>query len=242
MKLILSLVTALLVSGAAIAAAPEEDVAQYIAIFSGDTNRHNAAVESLAWKGISDPRVYDVIERRILDEAQNARFNKEGKNRVARYIRALGFSGQSKYMATINKFASDRAYDRHAATAMKELPLYEMWNPVISDRSSFDQKYSDDVNRILNMLRSSDMQLKRIGAKRVYFAEKDDVLLERLAKELQANYQSVENSEIEVDTVSWMVKALGSARNSKYRPLIEEVAAQARSRKVAKYAKQALEL
>jgi hypothetical protein len=242
MKLILSLLVAFLVSSVAVAATPEEDVAHYIAIFNGDTSRHNAAVESLAWKGISDPQMYDVIERRLLDEGQIIKPNKDEKNRVARYIRALGFSGQSKYTSTINKFLSNRTYERYAATALKEMSLYEAWNPVISNRSTFDQNYPDDVSRVLNMLRASDMQLKRIGAKRVYFAEKDAILLDRLAKELRANYQNVEDNEIEVDTVSWMVKALGSARNPSYRPLIEEVATKARSRKVAKYAKQALEL
>lgn len=103
-----------------------------------------------------------------------------------------------------------------------------MWNPVILARSIFDQKYSGDGNRVRNMLRT-----KRIGAKHICFAEEDDVFLERLAKNGKPNCQSVENSEIEVDTVSWVGKALGSRRNPDYHSLIDDVAARARNGKAS---------
>ena len=240
MRVVLSLLAAFLVSNTAFGATPDEDAARYAAIFSGETSRHNDSVEELAWMGISDPRVYDVIEQRLLREAQAARNDKDEKNRVARYIRALGFSGQSKYIATISKFSADKVYERYANTALEDMPRYQAWNPVISNRSTFDAKYPDDVNRILNMLRSSDMRLKKIGAKRIYFAHRDDVLLEALAKELQANYQRRDNDDV-VDSVSWLVKALGNAKNPKYRPLIQEVAGKAGESKVVQYAKKALE-
>jgi hypothetical protein len=240
MRFILPLLAALLVSNAAFAATPDEDAARYAAIFSGETSRHNDSVEELAWMGISDPRVYDVIEQRVLREAQAARGDKDEKNRVARYIRALGFSGQPKYLQTIGKFSSDKVYERYANTALEDVTRYQIWNPVISNRSTFDPKYSDDVNRILNMLRSNDMRLKKIGAKRIYFAHRDDVLLETLAKELQANYQRRDDDDV-VDSVAWLVKALGHSKNPKYRPLIQEVAGKAGDSKVVQYARKALE-
>jgi hypothetical protein len=239
MKFVISLFTAFLMSGLAMAASWEDDVARYVAIFSGDTSGHNDAVETLAWMGISSPRVYDLLERRLLNEAQGAKTSKEDKNRVARYIRALGFSGQTKYTQTISKYVGDKVYERYASTALEDLRNYQKWNPVIANRATFDPQYSDDVNRIRNMLKSDDMQLKRIGAKRIYFANQDDILLEVLSKELQTNYQKAEGEDI--DAVAWMVKALGHAKNPKYRPLIEEIAIKAKDKKVVKYARLALE-
>lgn len=238
MRILVSVLTALLFSGAALAATSEEDVAQYIAIFSGDSARHNDAVESLAWKGLSDTRLYDVIERRLLDESQFARGDKDDKNRVARYIRALGFSGQAKYLPTINKYLSDKVYERYARDAAADMQHYQTWNAVISNRASFDSRYSDDVNRIMNMLRASDLMLKRVGAKRVFFTKAEEAVLDVLAAELRTSYTNTDPQYS--DAIAWMVKALGSAKNPKYRPLLTEVMGKSMDSKVVNYAKQAL--
>lgn len=239
MRIFITLLIAVFFSGPAAAATAEEDVARYVQIFSGETSAHQEAVESLAWMGMADTRVFDVIERRLLDEAQKARDDRDEKNRVARYIRALGFSGQPKYVPTIERFLADRVYERYARTALDDLPDYEKWNPIIANRANFDPRYGDDVNRILNMLRSDDPWLKRIAAKRIYFAHRDEVLLESLATELKTAYMKSDRRY--VDATAWMVKALGSAKHPKHRPLIEEVAARSTESKVVSYAKKALE-
>ncbi|MBS0309479.1 MAG: hypothetical protein JSS58_11005 [Proteobacteria bacterium] len=238
MRILTLILAAMLLSGSAQAATADEDVARYVTIFNGETGAHNDAVESLAWMGISDTRLYDVIEKRLLDESEAAKNDKYAKDRVARYIRALGFSGQAKYLPTITRYLTDRAYERYAKVAQKELPQYQVWNPIISNRANFDPKNSDEANRVLNMLRADDFALKKIGAKRVYFATQDDAVLEVLAQNLRANY--MRNDRVYSDDIAWMVKALGMARNPKYRPLIEEVASKAPDTKVADYAKRAL--
>lgn len=239
MRFLLPVLMAVFISANAAAATVDEEVTRYVQIFNGDTGAHQQAVESLAWRGISDPRLFDVIERRLLDESQMARADKNEKNRVARYIRALGFSGQTKYVATINKFVEDRVYDRYARAALDDMPDYRKWNPVIANRATFDPKYSDDVNRIMNMLRSDDLWLKRIAAKRIYFANQDEVLLDLLAKELKATYTQVDPAYS--DAYAWMAKALGNVKNPKYRAIIEEMATRSTDAKVVKYARKALE-
>ncbi|TCS36247.1 hypothetical protein EDC30_10764 [Paucimonas lemoignei] len=239
MRKFLVMLLATIVLMPATAATLDEDVARYIQIFNSDTHAHQEAVESLAWMGLSDTRLFDVIERRVKDEADRFRNNKDEKNRVARYIRALGFSGQSKYEPTIRQYLADRTYERYAKTALEDMDDYRKWNPIISNRASFDPRYSDDVNRVMNMLKSDDPLLKRVAAKRIYFAHQDDVLLELLAKDLKAAYPKADTTYS--DATSWMVKALGNAKNPKYRPLIQEIAGNSRDSKVASYAKKALE-
>ncbi len=107
MRYFMSMMLAALFSVGAAAATVEEEVARYVQVFNGETSTHQEAVESLAWKGISDPRVFDILERRLLDESAKYKNDRTEKNRVARYIRALGFSGQSRYVPTI-KQVSDR--------------------------------------------------------------------------------------------------------------------------------------
>ncbi|GGI54278.1 hypothetical protein [Oxalicibacterium solurbis] len=241
MKKIVSIFFALLFANAAMAASLEDDVKQYVAIFSTESAVQPEVLESFAWMGISDPRVFDLIEQRVLRGADQAPKNKTKKNEIALSMRALGFSGQSKYANTLNKYVSDRTYARYAKTALKEMPDYQKWNAVISNRATFDPRYSDDANRILNMLHSDDFMLKRIGAKRVYFSNKDDVLLETLVSEIRATYGKTNIDSETSDAIAWMVKALASTGQERYQPFFQEVLEKSSDQKVKRYAERAFD-
>ncbi|HXJ08419.1 MAG TPA: hypothetical protein VNH12_02855, partial [Burkholderiales bacterium] len=130
-KLFLALACLGALCGRAVAATPEEDVQRFVLLFDGPVERHQEAVQALAWMGLSDPRIFDPLEKRILAEAPDARgFNRADRNRVAHYIRALGFSGNPKYLPTILSFAQDREYERFSRMAVEELPQYQKWNPI----------------------------------------------------------------------------------------------------------------
>lgn len=239
MKKLLSLLAGLLLSSSVMSASVEEDVARYERIFSGEAILHSDAADTFSWMGLSDPRIFDIIEQRLLADANAARNDKNEKNRVARYIRSLGFSGQTKYVPTINRFVSDNVYERYAKAALEDLADYKVWNPIIANRAHFDPKLSDDANRVMNMLRADDLMLKRVGAKRVFFKHQEPEVLELLAKELKAHHAKAEYKT--ADAVAWMVKGLGQPLLEKYKPLIQEVAATARESKVQKHADLVLE-
>jgi hypothetical protein len=238
MRFILALIASLISFNHAVAASLEEDVQHYIRIFSGDKALHSEAVDKLEWMGLSDTRLFDIIEGLILENADD----RGERNRVAKYIRSLGFSGESKYYPTIMRFVRNRTYNPSFANgALRDLPRYSKWNPVISNRSSFDPKFSDDVNRVANMLRSDDLLLQRVGAKAVYSGVQEDILLELLAQLVRANYARTDLTGSErIDSVAWQVKALGSSRNAKYRALLEEVAEKGKQQAVVKHASEAL--
>lgn len=239
MKFIITIAMALAFTGQAVAASVADDVARYVGIFSGDKSLHSDAADTFAWVGISDPAVFDIIEKRLLEEHEAATSDRGDKNRVARYIRSLGFSGQPKYATVIRQFATNRTYDRYAKAALEDLPQYQKWNPIISNRASFNPAYSDDVNRIMNMLRSDDMLLKEIAAKRIYYKNKEDVLLDMLAKEVRANYRSTDPRFS--DSIAWMLKGLGNSKKPEYMPLLEEARDHAQDQKIRKYAQVALD-
>lgn len=244
MKKIVALLMCLAFSSSAVAASIDEDVEHYVKIFSGERSQHSAAADTLSWMGLSDPRLFNIIERLVRSDFKEAWNDRAESNRVARYIRALGFSGQSKYEATIKGFENDRIYGRFSTAALEDLNSYEKWNPIISDRATFDAKYDDDVNRVANMLRADDLLLKRVGAKRVYFRHQDEVLLDLLAQDIKRNYTVVDprtTGSPEADSVAWMVKALGNTGNLKYRSLLLEVAANAKDPAVRRHAAEALD-
>lgn len=224
--------------GVAVARSLEEDVQLYIGYFNGDIRLHSEPADTLSYMGLSDTRLFDIIEKRAVEDSRTSRNDRVERNRVARYIRGLGFSGQPKYLATIERFLGDPEYARFAKVALEDQPLYQKWNPIISNRATFDARYSDDANRVMNMLRADDLLLNRLGAKRVYFGIRDEAVTDILAKQLRANY-SVDKQQYR-DSLTWMVKALGYTRNEKYRPLIEEIAMSAPDKRVREHATKAL--
>jgi len=216
----------------ALAATLEDDVQNLVKVFSGDKSQHVPAVRTLAWMGVSDARVFDVVEQLLKSDANAAIGNRIEQDRVAHYIRALGFSGNPKYLPTLQSYAGDRTYERAMNNALRDFPQYQRWNSVISNRAGFDAKYSDDVNRVMNMLAADDVQLKGLGARRIFHApHHDEAVLERLAQEAKANYTKTSDPE-SADAIAWMLKALGSARNPKYVALLEEAVRGAPDRKV----------
>jgi hypothetical protein len=239
-KLFFALACVGLLSGQAAAATPEEDVQRFVEIFNGPVEKHQEAVQALAWMGLSDPRIFDPLEQRVLKEGPTARgIQRAERNRVAHYIRALGFSGQPKYLATIVKFRHDNEYDRFARVASEELPQYEKWNPIISNRATFNPKYGDDANRVRNMLLSDDLVLKRLAAKRIFFANREEELVERLAAALKDNYRRGPDDAEITNTIGWLIKGVACTKDAKYIPLLEEVAANAPNKAVRRHAKDA---
>jgi hypothetical protein len=215
----------LVLPGLAAAATLEDDVQSLVKVFNGDKNLHVSAVRTLAWMGISDPRVYDIVEQHLKADADTGRDDRREQDRVAHYLRAFGFSGNDKYLPALKGFQEDAVYGRAVRNALKEFPQYQKWNPVISNRATFfDAKYSDDVNRVMNMLAADDIQLKGLGARRIrHGSHHEEPLLDRLEKEARTLYPKAKDFDVETqDAIGWMLIALGSSRNPKYIPLLEE--------------------
>lgn len=241
-KLIFTLgVVGALLAPAASAATNDEDVARYIAIFQGPSGGevHLEAVRDLAWMGMSDPRLFDLLEAKV--RAELGVEDKLVHERVAHYIRALGYSGQQKYEPFLRELTLSKVkpYARHSQTALRDLADYSRWNPVISDRSRWRADQTDEMNRIRVMLEADDLGLVRIGAKRVYFGRYDEAVLNSLMAQVTKRYPKtfdVRDPE-QIDATAWLVKALGSLRATGAQPLLEQISSDTEvNGKVRKYA------
>lgn len=237
-KTIAALFSMCLLCSSAGAASLDQDVNRYLEILSADPDGQQ--LEPLGWQGLSDPRLFDEIERRLLEVSHGKPNGKREVKKFAHYVRALGFSGQAKYIPTLEMLKSHRYYDDYAERALFDQPRYQRWNPVISNRASFNPKLSDDANRFINMLNSGDLLLTRIAGKRIYEGTRDPVLYEALEKTVKANYLRADLDGDYEDSVAWMVKALGTSRDEKYRPLLIEAAMKSPMNAVARHAKDAL--
>lgn len=225
MRWCLALLLSLCVAGAHAAKTLEEDLQYYLDVLKADQPRIQATeFEALSGVGLSDPRLFDAVEQRLLADYEGARLDREHRARVAWYFRALGFSGQEKYQPTLSRFTEDRTYRNYAIAALRDLPNYTKWNAVIADRASFDPRRSDDVNRIMNMLRSDDILLQRVGAKRAFLThEADPAMAALVAERLRAAYPAAKDSE-SVETAGWLLNALDRSTGGSH-PLIRVIAA-----------------
>ena len=222
------------------ASAANDGLDEYIQIFTeGNARQQTRAAKELAWAGLSDPRLFDQIEKSLLEQYLIVE-DKYAIDDTAWLARAMAYSGQEKYRATLEKVASDspqKKIRRHAENSLVQLDNYERWNPIITDTSNRDSSKSDEINRYANMLRSDDLELQRIGAKGVHSTQAyDTYLLGILDAEIRASYLEVSTDSLFIDTVAWMCKALSGSGVEAYKPTIVEVSENAGNSKVAKYA------
>ena len=83
-------------------------------------------------------------------------------------------------------------------------------------------------------------RLKEIGAKRVYYGHvREEPVFESLAREVLASYAGADASNN--DEIAWMVKALATSGNQKYRPVVQEVAEKTTDSKIARHARTSLD-
>jgi hypothetical protein len=153
-------------------------------------------------------------------------------------MKALGASGQSKYLDTLQSFTShsNSKIAKYAEEGVNFIPQYAKWNPIISDSSQANTERSETINRYANMIRSEILELNILAAKRIY-AEKiqDEYLYGLLSEKIIAGHKSVHKSDkTKIAAYAWMMRA--SARTNV--ATAQKVLETATNKKLKKYAKQ----
>ncbi|SDI76220.1 hypothetical protein SAMN04488540_10343 [Ferrimonas sediminum] len=225
-------------------AAEEYDLAYYQAQFdSGNRQQQIQAAGSLEWAGLSDEVLFDAVAEQ-LERVTSESNSKANQEHGAWLLKALGFSGNEKYRPLLEKY-SQKPYSKklrkYAKQGLSLLTQHQKWNPIINDATGFEPAQPLKVNRLANMMKSDELELQRIAAKRVHFEHLyPDYLLQTLAQQLQRRVPEMDDGKLTIDTYAWMTKALAGSAETLYRPVVEEVAAKAPNKKLRKYAKKYL--
>ena len=195
---------------------------------------------------ITDERLYDKVEQRLLESAQVEYPTSEQSDEISWLCKALAASGNEKYRPTIQKIADDPANAKIGYYCRQSLDLiadYRSRNAEINRSDTAFSGLSAEENRIVNMLRSDDLKLKRDGAKIVSRGKTSNAIVyDVVAEELLAHYQDDEYDNLSVDTMAWLCKALSSSRNDKYASTLQTVMKNSSSWKLQNHARKALEL
>jgi hypothetical protein len=220
----------------------DAEMERYAKVFSGKSfSAKKQALDALAWAGISDPRVYDPIEAELLAGYPLADSDKTKVDQMSWLAKGgLGVSGNSKYTATLEKVLAgtpSKKLRKHVTTGIERIPKYAIWNPIIS--ANLEQAPSGRLgqSRTMNLLASDIPELFRAGAKitRKYYSDDEEVLAAVNAS-LLANYNRNLSNKVQIDGVNHLIRTLGEAGDSTYRPTLDKAAASG-NKKIAKYAK-----
>lgn len=240
-KLLCGLVLALLLNSTAYAfSSDEERIDHYLNILnSGHSASQETMLSRLKWSGLSDPRLFDEIERRLLQHYQGPDMSLMGL--MAHHVRALGYSGNKKYRSTITKVYEDGAHGRlrkHAKKALRDLNLYSNWNRLVQNSSLDTSGKSVEVGTYLKMLHADDVYVNRLAA-RAMFDEKltDKDLIDAAAKKLRGMYMQEGLKAQEQDTAAWLCKAIAISKDAEHETLLREVGQDSPYKKIRKYAR-----
>lgn len=210
----------------------------YIKTFSGNNfPEQRKAIEPLGWSGYQSPALYDVIAEKLTG-LKNAS-SKVEKERASWFAKALALSGNQKYRSVLQDVAdnaSAKKVRKHAKTALERLPKYAAWNPIIAQGLATTRLPLAE-QRIRNMLAAQDITLYRLGVKRVYYTSPSNTELVAIAKaRLMKNYQAA-NDKDSIDAMAWAIRLLAESGDSSHVPALEEIAANAKEKKLRKFAK-----
>ena len=222
----------------------EKEIDRYIKVFSvGSIENRRAAIDDLAWSGITDQRLYDVIEQKLLDSYQDTKGNIDA---AAWLAKTLAYSGEEKYRATLEMIvdtAKSTKIRKHTKIALETLPLYTQWNQSIS-KGTDDASTARELDslRLSNMLQSSTPELIRYAAKRLYRHDRvEQKLFDEAEKSLLKYYNAPEADDgVWADALAWLCKALGNSRNSSYKETLQTVIENSGRGKVKSHAQKAL--
>ncbi len=215
----------------------ENELQEFIKIYEDrSTSVPKRIIDKLEFSGISDAKLYDIIEKRLLDEYQSG--NAEDVSWLAK---TLAYSGQEKYKKTLTQVLDtvrNPKVQKHVRKALERLPLYRVWNVDIKKDT---EELSGDVlyrKRTINMVNSGNSHLTMIGAKRIWFHHPTDKLFVSAAKDkLLSSLKVSELSRRDVDALGWLCKVLGKSGDSQYRAVLLEISRSASNRRVRNYAK-----
>lgn len=225
-----------------IAQAELEKPSEYLQVFqSGSLIEQQEAAANLEWAGLRSPELFDLIEAKTL-EALPRTGDKTTLFYVSHLVRALGYSGNEKYLPAIEKTINEAPHKRlknHALSARSDVPRYKTWNPIIAPQTD-ENLYPSYEQRLSNLLKSGDNELVRMGAKRVVYSRNyAPELLAQINGQVEAVYlQPLDR--LGLDTAAWLCRALASSRAPEYRATLEKVAADANDKKLRKYAQKYL--
>ena len=197
-------------------------------------------LERLQWSGLTDPRLYDVIEGNVLEQYLRDDLTKNENKVLSHQIRALGYSGNEKYKATL-ELVKKEGYQRrsrgHAKKALADMNRFGPWNKLVDESNFTAEGKSAEVVTYMKMLNTDSPSIQKLAARAIYHEEQDDHdLLTLTADKLKAMYLKEGLDREAQDSAAWLSKALGQNGGEEFVTLLIEVVEKTPYKQIRKHA------
>ena len=202
-----------------------EEVTQYIEILKHrNVYSKIEAAKIITRSGFTDQKLFDVIEQELLEQYLVSE-SSEQIDYMAWLCKALASSGMERYKPTLEKVhqtSENKKIKKYAEQSLNLFDQYAERSKIISDDKYAIPGRDPEVARLMNMLSSDVMTVKRDAAKLITRnSYSDPDLFVVVNDELLKGYnQSDDNT---LDTMAWLCKALAYSGDANYKKTLQKI-------------------
>jgi hypothetical protein len=206
---------------------------------SGNNEQKEQMLERLQWSGLSDSRLFDTFESDLMQHYQETYLDRDLASLLAYEVRALGYSGNPKYVTTLELLANKAANSklkRHARKAKSDLPQFiEVQQQLAKVKLAKVDEQPADIISYMKLLETNDSYAQRLAARAIYHEQRTQpVLLDLVAEKLKNVYMDTGLDKVGQDMAAWLCKDL--KQSVRYKAFLKEVAANTPHKKIKRYA------
>ncbi|MGB0495923.1 MAG: hypothetical protein ACPGJI_06175, partial [Kangiellaceae bacterium] len=107
---------------------------------------------------------------------------------------------------------------------LRKVSFYNKKNNLMNNFDDHPEGQSLQSTRLLNLLKSNDLIMSRFAAEEIVRARSaDDVVQEWIANRLKEQVRN-DGSDLQIDTLAWYCKVLGTVNRDKYLDFLTEIA------------------
>ncbi len=213
-------------------------------VLSGTRTQRIQLAKSLEFSGITVKRLFDAIDKVILDEYASVGTDKYKIDEVSWLCKGLATSGRPEYKKTFDQVLASGVSSkllRHARDSAARLDDWALWNPYLNSTEYAAEGRKPADAKSLSMLHSGIPVLQKKAAGQVINdGTKDGAVYDAIAEELTVGAAIKPRDGTHVDAMGWLCKALGSSHQAKYKEVLEKVRDTSPNSKIRRHAGNAL--
>lgn len=206
------------------------------------SQRINAS-KLISRSGLTDQKLYAKVAI-LLKDGYAAKTDANHIDEMAWLCKALAASGDSQYRPLFEEIIDNSPstkLQRYAEQSHALIEEYAQRSQVLNETESWDESLSAEDNRLVNMLNSDNLALKRDAAKMIVRSTNpDEKVFDTAAAALTTMATESRSESTYIDTMAWLCKSLAASGNSKYVETLQHVHDNTSSTKLKTYASKAL--
>lgn len=212
-------------------------------LHSGSRSQRINTAKLITQSGIVDHALYKEVAS-LLKAGYAEGIETDHVDEMSWLCKALAASGDPQYESLLTEIAekSPSTKLQHYAKQSKSLlGEYADRIKILNSTEAWDAQLSEEENRLVNMLSSDNLALKRDAAKRIVRSVGIHQKVYDVAEtELKEMLSEIQSDTVYIDTMAWLCKTLASSGNAEFIETLEMVRAGTQDFKLQTYATNAL--